>query len=92
MSFQNDESMNWSPLAQMAREQNYQSSGLFRIPSPKKNSATPNSPTDENNTVEPMQLGEDKVYPVEEYSWIQLKVSAELLLVCVDYNYQLAII
>ncbi|GAV08034.1 hypothetical protein RvY_17792 [Ramazzottius varieornatus] len=80
MSFQNDESMNWSPLAQMAREQNYQSSGLFRIPSPKKNSATPSTPADESTAAQPMQLGEDKVYPVEDYSWIQLKVSAELLL------------
>ena len=66
--------MNWSPST--LREQNYQTSGLFRIPSPKKQSDQAIQTQDD---LPASSISEEKAYPVEDYSWIQLKTSAEVM-------------
>ncbi|XP_055342166.1 uncharacterized protein LOC129590806 [Paramacrobiotus metropolitanus] len=74
-----DESMNWSPQIQSLRDQNYQTSSSFHIPSPKKSKKTGTPDIDEPMERLTRLKGDDKVYPLEDLSWIQLKVSVETL-------------
>ncbi|OQV11766.1 putative Transmembrane protein 209 [Hypsibius exemplaris] len=77
MSLNDDDRMNWSPHVQALREQTYQTSSMFRIPSPKK---LAEQATEAQTELPPTTtISEEKIYPVEDYSWLQLKVSAEVL-------------